>query len=99
MSMLVTGFAIAGGAIGGYFGLMRAVAPQDREVGPVMSTMAGAALGIILMGGGAMALSEVFSSKAQPSEIEKCAAAAPQGTAIHFTRNADGSSTCTYEMK
>ena len=100
MSMLVTSFAIAGAAIGGYFGMMRAIAPSGRgELGPVLSVAAGAALGMVILGGSVAALSEAFSSSAQPSDIEKCAAAAPQGSAIKFTRNGDGSSTCTYEMK
>ena len=114
MSSLLTTATILGSGAGFVFslasqGIQRiTVAPGGMTPRYKASRMlTGALLGAILFGTSAAVLSndnvqsglkETFSIGAQPIDIEKCAAAAPQGSTVHFTRNADGSSACTYEM-
>ena len=104
MSMLVTGFTIAaagiaGGAAGSYVGSR--IKDNVGDSGPyLVRRIAGFVLGAVVAGGGtAITLSDQLFTSAQPSDIETCAAAAPKNSTVHFTRNEDGSSVCTYEMK
>ena len=113
MSMLVIGFTIAGGIAGGFIGgavpnLMGKERIRTEFVTTMRNLGIGLVLGAVICGTGAAALSndneqsglkETFSISAQPSDIETCAAAAPKNSTVHFTRNEDGSSVCTYEMK
>lgn len=102
MNLLTASFAIAAaGGVGGMAGAYIGSFIRGGDSGPyLMRIMAGFVLGAVIAGGGtAIALNEAFSSSVQPSDIEKCASAAPENSTVRFTRNEDGSSVCTYEMK
>lgn len=104
MEPLMTAFMIAssscaGGMAGAYIGSK--IRDVSGDSGPyLVRIMAGFTLGAVLSGGvAAAALGELSSIREKPSDIEQCADKAPPGSTLSFTRNADGSSTCTYEMK
>jgi hypothetical protein len=113
MSIAVTISATVGAFAGAAVGLVSAYSDsEERSI--FFRTSAGALLGASLFGGFVTVLEndkvtgglkEIFSSEAPPApsmartDIDECVIHAPNGSKVIFTRNPDGTSSCTYEMK